>query len=98
MATLVSRRRGSVFVCYSQIGLGRPRADFCRLLMRRDVGRAVDPPWCLKGFFRRRDERALGVKNLRRALKKRETWMVEDIDWSGKKGETMNAGVVGELE
>ncbi|GFU51694.1 hypothetical protein TNCV_83201 [Trichonephila clavipes] len=29
---------------------------------------------------------------------KEKTWTVEDRDWSGKKGETMNAGGVGELE
>ncbi|GFX27758.1 hypothetical protein TNCV_3662451 [Trichonephila clavipes] len=39
-------------------------------------------------FFRRRGE----------IPEKKETWTVEDRDWSRKRGETMNAGVVGEQE
>ncbi|GFW75748.1 hypothetical protein TNCV_4429311 [Trichonephila clavipes] len=51
MAPLVSRRPGSVFVCYARIGLGRPRADFCDLPMRRDEGRVVDQPLVFKRDF-----------------------------------------------
>ncbi|GFT31813.1 hypothetical protein TNCV_2035461 [Trichonephila clavipes] len=57
----------------------------------------VDPPWCLKRFFLGNERRALDEENLKRTLKK-ETWTVEDRDWCGKKGETMNAGGVGGLE
>ncbi|GFX19123.1 hypothetical protein TNCV_3012671 [Trichonephila clavipes] len=78
----------SVFVCSTRIGLGRPRADFCGLPMRGDEGWGVDPPWCLKGFFRRQEERP----------RKKETWTMEDRDWNRKRGETMNTGGVGELE
>ncbi|GFV81081.1 hypothetical protein TNCV_2270651 [Trichonephila clavipes] len=34
----------------------------------------------------------------RLSAKEKESWTVEDREWSGKNGETMNAGGVGELE
>ncbi|GFV00532.1 hypothetical protein TNCV_3645101 [Trichonephila clavipes] len=86
MSPLVSRRPGSVFVCYARIGLERLKADFCGLPIRRDEGRGVDPPWCLKRFFRRREE-SPGWRELEESPEKKKTWMVEDRDWSGKRGE-----------
>ncbi|GFV95370.1 hypothetical protein TNCV_4573721 [Trichonephila clavipes] len=94
MAPLVSRRPGSVFMCYARIGLGR------LLWPANEKGRGA---WCgpalvfKKDFFRRREE-SPGWRVLEKSPEKKETWTVEDRDWSGKKGETINAAVVGELE
>ncbi|GFT45869.1 hypothetical protein TNCV_2250161 [Trichonephila clavipes] len=46
-----------------------------------------------KGFFRRR-EKSPGWRELEDSVKEKNL----DQDWSGKEGETMNAGGVGELE
>ncbi|GFV97304.1 hypothetical protein TNCV_2038141 [Trichonephila clavipes] len=97
MVPLVSRRPGSVLVCFARIGLGRLRADFRGLPMRRDEGCGVDPIWCLKRFFRRREE-SPGWRELEESPEKKETWTVKDKDWSRKRGETMNADDVGGLE
>ncbi|GFW57158.1 uncharacterized protein TNCV_540751 [Trichonephila clavipes] len=39
-----------------------------------------------------------GMERARGDSERKETWTVEDRDWSGKKGEKMNAGGVGKLE
>ncbi|GFX01609.1 hypothetical protein TNCV_3971091 [Trichonephila clavipes] len=72
------------------------RADFCGLPMRRDEERGVDPPWCLKRFFFMRRQESPGWRELEESPEKKGTWTVEDRDWSGKRGETPNAGGVGE--
>ncbi|GFW17881.1 hypothetical protein TNCV_1134811 [Trichonephila clavipes] len=45
-----------------------------------------------------RREESPGWRELEESPEKKETWMVDDRDWSGKKGETMNTGGVGGLE
>ncbi|GFX75965.1 hypothetical protein TNCV_2239361 [Trichonephila clavipes] len=45
-----------------------------------------------------RREESLGWRELERRALKKETWTVEDRDWSRKRGENMNAGGVGGLE
>ncbi|GFU83319.1 hypothetical protein TNCV_3739301 [Trichonephila clavipes] len=72
--------------------------DFCGLPMRRDEGRVVDPPCCLKGGFLGDVRRALEGENLRRALKKRDLDGGEPrLEWKEKRDER-KAGGVGELE
>ncbi|GFV69948.1 hypothetical protein TNCV_1983151 [Trichonephila clavipes] len=75
-----SRRPGCVFVCYARMGLGRLR-DFCGLPMRRDEGRVVDSPWCVKRVFLENERRTLDQENLRRALKKGGP----RLKWKGRK-------------
>ncbi|GFU79327.1 hypothetical protein TNCV_2138501 [Trichonephila clavipes] len=43
IASLDSRRPGSIIVCSTRIGLERPRADCCGLPMMRDEGHCVSP-------------------------------------------------------
>ncbi|GFT17135.1 hypothetical protein TNCV_4738551 [Trichonephila clavipes] len=88
-------------VCICVLRMNRTReaeADFCGLPMRRDEGHVVDPPLVFKkGFFRRR-EKSPGWRELEESTNEKESWTVEDREWSGKNGETMIAGGVGELE
>ncbi|GFW98844.1 uncharacterized protein TNCV_2838051 [Trichonephila clavipes] len=65
--------------------------------MRRDEGRVVNPSLVFKRVFRRREE-SPGWRELEGARKRKETWTVEDRDWSGKKGETRRRPVALECE
>ncbi|GFW94728.1 hypothetical protein TNCV_4247681 [Trichonephila clavipes] len=65
--------------------------------MRRDEECGVDLPWCLKRCFLGRQEEIPGWRELEENPEKR-TRTVEDRDWSRKRGETLNAGGVGEPE
>ncbi|GFV91573.1 hypothetical protein TNCV_770391 [Trichonephila clavipes] len=74
--------------------LGRPR-DFYDLPIRREEGRVVNTPWCLKGFFFRREGERDGKREEKESGEREEPALDGEKglvwDWSGK---TMNAGGV----
>ncbi|GFV82050.1 hypothetical protein TNCV_3152481 [Trichonephila clavipes] len=73
------------------------RGDFCGVPIRRDESRVVDPPLEFKSVFRSQEE-SPGWRELEESPKKKETWTVEHRDWIRKRGETLNAGGIGEPE